>query len=90
MTDATQQSEEPIVTADGILLKVSLARALRRKKLQALLLVAPLFLFIIITFFVPIVDMLFCSVENSIISEILPRSTALLKDWDAEGNALPP
>jgi putative spermidine/putrescine transport system permease protein len=89
MTDATQQSEEPIVTADGILLKVSLARALRRKKLQALLLVAPLFLFIIITFFVPIVDMLFRSVENSIISEILPRSTALLKDWDAEGNALP-
>ena len=89
MTDATQQSDEPIVTADGILLKVSLARALRRKKLQALLLVAPLFLFIIITFFVPIVDMLFRSVENSIISEILPRSTALLKDWDAEGNALP-
>ena len=89
MTDATRQSDEPILTADGILLKVSLARALRRKKLQALLLVAPLFLFIIITFFVPIVDMLFRSVENSIISEILPRSTALLKDWDAEGNALP-
>ena len=89
MTDATRQSDEHILTADGILLKVSLARALRRKKLQALLLVAPLFLFIIITFFVPIVDMLFRSVENSIISEILPRSTALLKDWDAEGNALP-
>ena len=48
MTDATRQSDEPILTADGILLKVSLARALRRKKLQALLLVAPLFLFIII------------------------------------------
>ena len=89
MTDATQQNDEPIVTADGIPLKVSLGRALRRKKLQALLLVAPLFLFIIITFFVPIVDMLFRSVENSIISEILPRSTALLADWDAEGNALP-
>ena len=82
MTDATQQNDEPIVTADGIPLKVSLGRALRRKKLQALLLVAPLFLFIIITFFVPIVDMLFRSVENSIISEILPRSTALLADWD--------
>jgi putative spermidine/putrescine transport system permease protein len=89
MSDATQQTDLPIVTADGVPLKVSLGRALRRKKLQALLLVAPLLLFIIVTFFVPIVDMLFRSVENPIISKILPRSTALLADWDAEGNILP-
>ena len=42
-----------------------------------------------ITFFVPIVDMLFRSVENSIVSEILPRSTKLLADWDATGKDLP-
>ena len=42
-----------------------------------------------ITFFVPIVDMLFRSVENSIVSEILPRSTTLLADWGATGNELP-
>ena len=33
--------------------------------------------------------MLFRSVENSIVSEILPRSTKLLADWDATGKDLP-
>ena len=89
MADATQKEGEVLVTADGTPLRVSLARALRRQKIRALLLVCPLFLFIMITFFVPIVDMLFRSVENSIVSEILPRSTTLLADWDATGNELP-
>ena len=89
MTGATQQNGDVLVTADGTPLRISLARALRRQKTRALLLVAPLFLFIVITFFVPIVDMLFRSVENSIVSEILPKSTELLAEWDANGNALP-
>ena len=89
MTGATQQNGDVLVTADGTPLRISLARALRRQKTRALLLVAPLFLFIVITFFVPIVDMLFRSVENSIVSEVLPNSTELLAEWDANGNALP-
>ena len=35
-----------LTTADGVELKTSLRRALRRDKLRALLLVAPLFLFV--------------------------------------------
>ena len=89
MTDATQQNGDVLVTADGTPLRISLARALRRQKIRALLLVAPLFLFIVITFFVPIVDMLFRSVENSIVSDVLPNSTKLLAEWDATGNELP-
>ena len=89
MTGAAQQNGDVLVTADGAPLQISLARALRRQKMRALLLVAPLFLFIVITFFVPIVEMLFRSVENSIVSEVLPKSTKLLVEWDANGNALP-
>lgn len=89
MADAKHQEVKVLVTADGTPLRLSLARAMRRQKMWALLLVCPLFFFIMITFFVPIVDMLFRSVENSIVSEILPRSTKLLEDWDATGKDLP-
>ncbi len=86
MADAQAQE---LFTADGTPLRISLARALRRQKLRALMLVGPLFLFILVTFFVPIGDMLFRSVENSIVTEILPRSTALLADWDESADELP-
>ena len=79
-----------IFTADGTPLRVSLARALRRQKLRAMMLVAPLFLFILVTFVIPIGDMLFRSVENSIVADILPRSTPLLAGWDDSKNELPP
>ena len=88
MTDATATPGE-LVTADGRPLKASLARALRRQKIRALLLVAPLFLFILISFILPIVDMLFRSVENSIVAKILPETTAALPGWDAEAGKLP-
>ena len=78
-----------IYTADGTPLRVSLARALRRQKLRALMLVGPLFLFIVVTFFIPIGDMLFRSVENSIVTDILPRSTKPLAAWDSTKNELP-
>ena len=86
MADAHAQE---IFTADGTPLRVSLARALRRQKLRAMMLVGPLFLFILVTFFIPIGDMLFRSVENSIVAEILPRSTQLLAGWDESKNELP-
>lgn len=88
MTDVAAR-EGDLVTADGTPLKTSLARALRRQKLRAVMLVAPLLIFILVSFIIPIVDMLFRSVENSMVSEILPRSTALLADWDADSGELP-
>lgn len=88
MANTVQQSEE-LFTADGTPLQVSLARVLRRQKLRALLLVAPLFIFIFITFVIPIGDMLFRSVENAIVANILPRSTKLLANWDPSFGELP-
>jgi len=79
----------PVLAADGRPLKASLKRALRAQKMRALLLVAPLLLFIMLTFIAPIVDMLFRSVENQIVAETLPRTVAELQDWDPTSPTLP-
>jgi putative spermidine/putrescine transport system permease protein len=75
--------------ADGTPLKKSLARALRREKLRSFLLILPLLLFIVITFIAPIVDMLFRSVENSIVEDTIPLTVIALKDWDPASGELP-
>lgn len=85
MSDATN----PVLSVDGTPLKKSLRRALRRQKLRALALIAPLLLFVLFSFIAPIADMLFRSVENQIVSETLPRTTVALADWDANGDVLP-
>ena len=78
----TQSDTPALKTADGISLKLSLQRSLRRKKRNALLLVTPLFLFILITFIIPIATMLVRSVDNEITAEILPTTVPLLQKWD--------
>ncbi len=83
-------TDTAMTTADGIPLKVSLRRALMRQKIRAMLLVAPLFFFLFITFVLPILDMLFRSVDNSIVPDILPKTVAVLEDWDPAVDELPP
>ncbi|WP_108836931.1 ABC transporter permease [Tateyamaria sp. Alg231-49] len=80
---------EVMLAADGTPLKRSLARALRRQKIRALGLIAPLLLFVLITFIIPIGSMLFRSVENEIVSNTLPYTVQALSSWDAEQDALP-
>ena len=84
-----ESASELLTTADGVPLRTSLARAQRRQKLQALALVAPLFLFILVTFFLPIADMLFRSVQNDIVPDTLPRTVQALKQWDPGKTELP-
>ena len=79
----------PVLAADGTPLKRSLARALRRQKLRALMLIAPLLIFILLAFILPIADMLFRSVENEIVADTLPSTVAALKDWDADSTEAP-
>ena len=79
----------PLTAADGRPLKAALARALRRQKLRALGLIAPLLLFILITFIFPIADMLFRSVENDIVSQTLPRTVVALEDWSFDNGEAP-
>ncbi len=82
-------NQEILTTADGVLLKASLKRALRRERNISLLLVTPLFVFVLIAFLFPIADMLFLSVDNKIVVEKLPRTVPLLADWDETGTVLP-
>lgn len=78
-----------IQTNDGQPLKRSLAKALRRQKQRALLLIAPLLIFIVLGFILPIGNMLFRSVENSVVEEILPNTVPLLHEWDDSTGELP-
>ncbi len=89
MADTVLSPSGPITTADGTPLKVSLARALRRDKFKSLALVTPLFLFIGLTFLIPIADMLWRGVEDPIVSSYLPRTSKDLKQWDSESGVLP-
>lgn len=87
--EAAASLPEVLTTADGTPLKVSLRRAQRQSRLRALLLVAPLLVFIGITFLIPIGDMIFRSVENSLVATVLNRTVPLLREWDESGDELP-
>ena len=80
----------PVLAADGTPLKKSLHRALMRSKLRALMLIAPLLIFVLITFIAPIADMLFRSVENQIVADTLPLTVEALDQWDPDTQELPP
>ena len=84
---SNQTSNQPLLSADGTPLKKSLSRALRRQKLRALLLVVPLLLFVMLTFVFPIGNMLFRSVENDIVSNIMPYTVNALDSWPADAAA---
>jgi len=74
-----------ILTTEGIPLKVSLKKAERRNKLRAALLVAPLLVFILVTFLIPIGDMLIRSVDDSYINTVFPKTFEKYKKWDRQG-----
>ena len=88
MSESNANPEE-ITTPDGIPLKVALRRTLRHRKRTALLLVAPLFVFILVTFLFPIFDMLSRSVNNEVVHQVLPQTTVLLAEWDDSTGELP-
>jgi len=74
----------PILTTEGVPLKVSLQKAERRNKIRAILLVAPLLLFILFTFLIPIGDMLLRSVDDSYINTVFPKTFKEYKKWDRQ------
>lgn len=66
----------PLTTADGMPLAQALSRASARSRRRAFLLVAPLLLFVMLTFVAPIVQMLFRSVHNDGFSANMPQISA--------------
>ena len=81
---------DQILTTDGLPLKVSLRKTERKNKIRAFLLVFPLLLFIIITFVVPIGDMLLRSVDDSQINNVYSKTFEEYNKWDSENDELPP
>ncbi len=70
---------------DDIPLKVKLRRTTRRNRIVAFGLVLPLLAFIVITFLVPILLMLFRSVDNPVVNGVFPETLAILENWDGKG-----
>lgn len=69
----TGRTAADLTTADGTPLKLALARSGRRRRLRAAALVLPLVLFIVVTFVLPIGQMLFRSVHNPQFADNMPR-----------------
>ena len=76
-----------MTTNDGVPLKVSLRRSQRKLKLWSFLLVAPLLVFILVSFIIPVVNMTMRGVENPQVANIMPNVVAALENW--EGTELP-
>ena len=83
-----QNSSAPILTTDGIPLKVSLKKSERINKVRAFLLVLPLLVFILISFLIPIGDMLVRSVDDRHINTVFPKTFEAYVKWDKKN--LPP
>ncbi|MGJ7458900.1 ABC transporter permease [Halomonas sp. MA07-2] len=66
-------------------LRAQLRRAERRRKFRAMALVAPLALFLVVVFVVPIGSMLWRSVDNSELESVMPQTAAALRQWDGTG-----
>jgi len=67
--------------------KRRLATAKLRRRMTALLLVAPLLLFLGVMFLYPIALLLWRSVHDPLIADTMPRTIEALRDWD--GRSLP-
>ena len=79
---------EQILTTDGVPLSESLKKAERKNKIKAFLLVAPLLLFLLITYITPIGEMFTRSIDDKMITKMLPKTYKSMESWD--GQELPP
>jgi putative spermidine/putrescine transport system permease protein len=71
-------------TVDGTPLRVRLRQAERRERIKAIALIAPLFLFVVVTFLLPILVMLFNAIHDPDIKNTLPTTMVELSRWDGK------
>ena len=82
MTSVAVTSDTIMRAADGTPLKQKLAQAQRQAQMKALALIAPLFLFIVISFLVPIGAMLTNAFYDPDIHDQMPQTVAAISTWD--------
>jgi len=61
------------------------AQEVRKRRLQAFLFVVPLLIFIVFAFVAPITTMLYRSVHNPTVANLVPETLTALEDWSGEG-----
>ncbi|WP_429459781.1 ABC transporter permease [Paraburkholderia sp. JPY465] len=83
-TDSTQ-----VVVSDSKSLKARLRSAERAERTKAMLLVFPLFAFLLVTFLIPIGSLLTKSVRDPTVSQELPHAAVLLRAWNPASGQLP-
>jgi len=79
-----EEQQQELTTADGTPLKVSLRRSQARQRRRAFYLVAPLLLFLVITFGWPIAQMMFRSIHNPEVANYLPETSSVIGAWNGE------
>jgi putative spermidine/putrescine transport system permease protein len=72
---------------DGLSLKVKLRRAERMRQWRAFGLIAPMLLFLMVIFVVPIADMLRRSVHDAELSQVWPLTTQAIRTWTDHAQA---
>ena len=80
MSNETQK----ILTTDGVPLEESLKKAERKNKIKAFLLVSPLLLYLLITYIFPIGDMFLRSVDDKMVTKMLPKTFKAMEQWDGQ------
>jgi putative spermidine/putrescine transport system permease protein len=70
--------------ADGTPLKLKLQQTMRRERMKAMMLIAPLFLFIVISFLIPIGQMLVNAFYDPDIRNNMPLTVAIIADWNGK------
>jgi putative spermidine/putrescine transport system permease protein len=72
----------PITTSDGELLSVKLKKVESFRRRTALLLVAPLLLFIIFTYIMPITSLMWRSIDNTLLNSLLSNTNEVIHEWN--------
>lgn len=83
--DVSGASADALIMVDGIPLKQKLAETTKKQRSRAFMLTVPLVLFLVISFVIPIGQMLFRSVHNPAGSNVLPNFSVAIQDWDGNG-----
>ncbi len=60
------------------------AREVRKRRLQAFLFVVPLLVFLVFAFVAPITTMLYRSIHNPTVANLVPDTLVMLEDWSGE------
>jgi len=87
MTDMALPERQQALLPDQQGLKAKLQRAERMKKVRAFALVAPLLLFVLVTFIAPIGDMLRRSFIDNELSAVWPQTQSAMQQWTDRSQA---